>query len=165
MERFLVALLVTVLVSGLGRSVSADYTNVTTILDKAVKALGGEDKLRKIEAATWKTKGKITLWDHKEHEFTGQTTARGLDRFRSELEMDALGEKLKILAVLNGDNAWHTVGDMPLQPDTTAARLKCTVYLAVIPVTLEPLKGKGFKVEAAREEKVGGQPAVVLKVI
>ena len=165
MERFLVALLVTVSVSGPGRTVSADDTDVTAILDKAMKALGGEDKLSKIEAATWKAKGKITLGDNKEHEFTGQTTTQGLDRFRSELEVEFLdGTKLKFLSVLNGDKAWHTVGDMALYPDAAVARLKRTVYLAVIPVTLAPLKGPGFKVQAAGEEKVGGRPAVVLKV-
>ena len=165
MERFLVALLVTVTVSGPGRTASADDADVTVILDKAMKALGGEDRLGKIKGATWKSRGKITLGDHKEQEFTGQTTTQGLDRFRSELEVTYLdGTKLKFLSVLNGDKAWHMVGDMALYPDAAVARQKRTVYLAVIPVTLAPVKGPGFKVQAAGEEKVGGRPAVVLKV-
>ena len=165
MERFLVALLVTVTVSGPGRTASADDADVTVILDKAMKALGGEDSLGKIKGATWKARGKITLGDHKEQEFTGQTTTQGLDRFRSELEVAYLdGTKLKFLSVLNGDKAWHMVGDMALYPDAAVARQKRTVYLAVIPVTLAPVKGPGFKVQAAGEEKVGGRPAVVLKV-
>jgi hypothetical protein len=165
MERFLVAFLVTVFVSGLGRTVSADDTDVNAILDKAMKALGGEDKLGKIKVATWKAKGKITLGDGKEHEFTGQTTMQGLDRFRSEVEVKFLdATKLRFLAVLNGDKAWHTVGDMNLYPDAAVARMKRTVYLAVIPATLAPLKGEGFKVRAAGEENVGGRPAVDLKV-
>jgi len=38
------------------------------------------------------------------------------------------------------------------------------VYLQVIPTTLVSLKGKGFKVQTAGEEKVGGKPAVGIKV-
>jgi hypothetical protein len=34
----------------------------------------------------------------------------------------------------------------------------------VIPITMLPLKGNGFKYEATGEEKVGDKPAVVLKV-
>ena len=34
----------------------------------------------------------------------------------------------------------------------------------MIPVTILPLKGKGFKCEAAGEEKVGDKPAKVIKV-
>jgi hypothetical protein len=63
-----------------------DEKNVQAILDKAVKALGGEDKLTKIEAAVWKGKGKIIIGDNQEHEFTSQTIAQGFDRFRSELD-------------------------------------------------------------------------------
>ncbi len=93
MQRFLVAFLVTVFVSGAGTKVTADDKDVTAILDKAMKALGGEEKLKKIKAVTWKTKGKIRFKADdrippgaEEHEFTGRTTAEGLVRFRSERE-------------------------------------------------------------------------------
>ena len=35
----------------------------------------------------------------------------------------------------------------------------------MVPTTLVPLKGNGFKVEAKGEEKVGDKPAVVLKIV
>ena len=52
---------------------------------------------------------------------------------------------------------------MELDKDGVANE-KRTLYLQVVPATLLPLKGKGFKVEAAKEEKVGGKPAAALKV-
>jgi hypothetical protein len=71
------------------------------ILDKAVKALGGEDKLTKIEAAVWKGKGKMIIGDNQEHEFASQTIAQGFDRFRSELEVEGVfGRQLRMLSVL-----------------------------------------------------------------
>src|SRR5438105_3864101 len=38
------------------------------------------------------------------------------------------------------------------------------LYLRVVPMTLVPLKGKGFKIQTAAAEKVGGKPALGLKV-
>jgi len=164
MARILVALVVTVSISALGRTVSADDPDATAILDKAMKALGGEDKLKKIDAAIWKSKGKLRLGDNTEHDFTGQTIMQGLDRVRSEAEIEFLGQKHKMLAVLNGDKALQVFGHMPLQPDDAVARLKSSLYLAIIPVTITPLTEQRLKVRADGEEKVGGRPAVVLKV-
>ena len=48
--------------------------------------------------------------------------------------------------------------------DDEVAREKRNLYLQIVPVLLVPLKGKGFKVESAAEEKVGDKPASVLKV-
>ena len=44
------------------------------------------------------------------------------------------------------------------------ANQKRDVYLQIVPEMVVPLKGEGFKVESAAEEKVGGKPAAVLKV-
>jgi hypothetical protein len=200
MERFFFAILAAVLVSGLDKPVRADDTQATAVLDKAIHALGGEDRLGKIKAATWKAKGKITWGENgkgriapgeiEECDFTSQITAQGLDHFRSEIDLDFLDQvlkregitkeefekelkqdggkagdfpgKLEILTALDGDKAWFTAWDYPGKLDP--GHLKRTVYLELIPVLLAPVKGPGFKVEAAGEEKVGGRAAAVLKV-
>jgi hypothetical protein len=165
MQRFHVAILVSVFVFCSGRVASADEKEVQAILDKAVQALGGEEKLTKIEAAVWKGKGKIIIGDNQEHEFTSQTIAQGFDRFRSQLEVEGVvGRQLRMLSVLNRDKVWLSVGGMALKPDHALAGLKRNAYFALIPVTVVPLKGLGFKVQATGEEQVDGEPAVVLKV-
>ena len=165
MQRFHVALLVSVVVSGSGHMVSADEKGARAILDKAIKALGGEDKLTKIEAVAWKCKGKMIIGDNQEHEFTSQTIAQGFDRFRSELKVDGVvGRQLRMRSVLNRDKVWLSVGGMALHPDHALAGMKRSAYLALIPVTVVPLKGPGFKVQAAGEEQVEGEPALVIKV-
>ena len=58
MARFLGMVFVAVLVFGLGSATrAADDKEAKAILDKAIKALGGEEKLSKVKAATWKGKG------------------------------------------------------------------------------------------------------------
>ena len=166
MQRFYVAVILCVFVSGSGRMVSADENkDVEAILDKAIKALGGEDKLTKIKAVAWKGKGKMVVGDNQEHEFTGQTIAQGLDHFKSELDVEGVfGKQLKMLSVLNGDKVWLSVGGMALQPEHALAGMKRSAYLTLIPLTVVRLKGPGFKLQAAGEEQVEAEPALVIKV-
>jgi hypothetical protein len=78
--------------------------------------------------------------------------------------IDSGGDKLRIRSVLNGDNAWLSRRDVPLKPTRHATGLKRNLCLAMIPVTLAPLKDPRFKVEVGGDEKVGNRPAVVLNV-
>jgi len=167
MKRFHIAFFLAVNLLAPVSNVTADDKDVAAILDKAMKALGGEDKLSKIEAVTWKTTGWMNmLFQGAEHfKCTGELTIAGLDRSRSELIMlDPGGDKLRIRSILNGDNAWLSWGDVPLKPTRHAPGLKRSVFLAMIPVTLAPLKDPRFKIEVGGDEKVGNRPAVVLNV-
>jgi hypothetical protein len=161
MRRVLGAVLVTAFVFGLGRPARADADKVATaVLDNAIKALGGEEKLAKAKAMTWKGKGTITFGDN-DNEFTNQATVQGIDHYRNEFE----GQFGKGVTVVAGDKGWRKFGDMggPLAKEPLANE-KRTIYLTVIPITILPLKTKDFKVEAAGDEKVGDKPAVTLKV-
>jgi hypothetical protein len=69
------------------------------------------------------------------------------------------------VTVLAGDKGWRKFGDNKMEMDKDGvANEKRTVYLQVLPALLVPLRDKAFKIEAAGEEKVGGKPAVSLKV-
>src|SRR5262245_26331388 len=165
MRRVVGAVWVTGLLSGLGAPDRAeDDKDTRAILDKGIKALGGEEKLSKVKAATWKVKGKIIV-DGNENPFTLQVTVQGLDRIRSAFEGEFGGTPIKGMTVLAGDKGWRQFADNTMELDRDAlANEKRTLYLQVIPAMLVPLKGKGFKVQSAGEEKVGGKPAVGIKV-
>jgi hypothetical protein len=87
MRRFHSAFFVAVVLLAPVSIATADDREVAAILSKAMKALGGEDKLSKIEAVTWKTTGWMNmLYQGPEHfKLTGELTVAGLDRSRSEL--------------------------------------------------------------------------------
>jgi outer membrane lipoprotein-sorting protein len=162
MTRFFGALLALAFVFGLvGASRAAD---ATAILDKAIQALGGEEKLSKLNAVTYKAKGTITFMGN-DNAITTQTTIQGLDHLRSEFEGEFGGNKITGVTVINGDKGWRKFGDQVMEMDKDAiANEKRTIYLSVVPMTVVPLKGKGFKVEVVGEEKVGGKDTAVLKV-
>jgi hypothetical protein len=164
MMRFLVAALLAVVAVAPVNPSRADEQEAKAVLDKAIKAIGGEEVLDKAKVITWKIKGSITFGDN-DNEFTGQTTAQGLDRSRAEFEGDFNGNTVKGVTVLDGDKGWRKFGDDTMElDDDQVAREKRTLYLQMVPVLLVPLKGPGFKVESAAEEKVGDRPASVLKV-
>jgi uncharacterized protein (TIGR02246 family) len=135
--------------------------DASAILDKAIAALGGEQRLSKIKAATWKTKGTISLGGN-DNEASTQVTMQGLDHFRQEFDGGFGG---KGILLLDGDKAWRTFGEQVMALDKQGvADLKRTAYLAVIPITILPLKTKEFKVEALAEEKTDRKPLACIKV-
>ncbi|QJX00990.1 LolA-like protein [Frigoriglobus tundricola] len=165
MKRLLGVVLLTALgLNTSGTARGADEKDATAVLDTAIRALGGAEKLGGVKAATWKTKGTVTIGGS-DNAFDMITTVQGLDNYRSEFEAEFGGNSVKGVTVLNGDKGWRKFGDMGDELDKDAlANEKRNVYLQVVPATLLPLKGKGFKVEAAGTEKVDGKPATVLKV-
>jgi hypothetical protein len=164
MTRLIGAALALALVLGLGGLARAADKDTDAVLDKAIKALGGADNLAKAKAATWKTKGTLTIMGT-DNAFTTHATVQGLDHFRQEFEGEFGGNKVEGVGVIAGDKGWRKFGDNTMAMDKDAlGNEKRTVYLNVVPMTILPLKDKGFKVEAAGEEKVADKPAAVLKV-
>ena len=152
-------------VSGIAGAARADDAAVNSILDKAIQALGGEAKLSKLEAYSIKSKGTV-IFGGNENQLVSESTVAGLDRFRQEFEVGSQGNQFKGVVVLNGDKAWRKQGgNNTAELDAEAiTHEKRSVYLQIIPTTILPLKTKAFKVEAAADETVAGNPAVVLKV-
>jgi len=164
-NRFIGVVLTTTCLAAFSCVARADADKGTgAVIDKAIKALGGEEKLGSVKGATWKAKGTITIGGD-DNKFTSQTTVQGHDRFRSEFEGEIMGNKISGLTILDGDKGWRKFNDMVSEFDKDAvANEKRTVYLQLIPATILPLKGKNFKVESAGEEKIDDKPAVALKV-
>jgi hypothetical protein len=165
MKRFLHAALAIVFVTTIASLARGDDKDPITVLDKAIKALGGEEKLKKVDSIKWKSKVAITF-NGNTNDFTSYATIQGLDHYRSEIEGEFGGNPFKGVTVFNGDKGWRRFGEnkMDLEGDALANE-KRQVYLQVIPSLLVPLKGKGFKLEAAGEEKVDDKPAAGIKVI
>lgn len=164
MRKLLGPALLTLLVCGFSVPALSADNDAGGLVDKAIAALGGEAKLSQGKGMTWKSKGSITFGDN-ENQFTGDATVAGLDRYHSEFEGDFGGNKIKGVTVLDGDKGWRKFGEtiMPMDADQVANE-KRSVYLQAVPVTLLPLKGKGFKVETAGDERVAGADAAGVKV-
>jgi hypothetical protein len=134
------------------------------IVEKAIKALGGEEKLKKAGSFSWKAKGTISFGGN-DNAFTSSATVEGLNHYRGEFEGEFGGNKIHGVTIVNEDKGWRKFGDMKMDFDKDALENeKRTVYLQVIPATILPLTKKEFKVKAAGEEKVGDKQAAVIEV-
>jgi hypothetical protein len=164
MTRFIGGMLVLVVASSFGMRAWADSDkDPKAILDKAIKALGGEEKLNTVKAASWKTKGKINIGGN-EAPITAEATVQGLDHSRQQFETEFGGNMVKGTVVLAGDKGWRNFGDMKMELDKNGVmNEKRNLYLLMTPITLLPLQEKGFKIEAAPDEKVDGKPAMGIK--
>src|SRR5262245_55565553 len=101
-----------VLMIGLGGPArAADAREARAVLDKAVKALGGEEKLSKLKAVTWKARGTVSIGGT-DNDFTLQATVQGLDHSRHEFEGEFGGNKIMSVTVLAGDKGWRKFADM-----------------------------------------------------
>jgi hypothetical protein len=159
MTRLLGAALAIALVSNLAGVARAD-DKADTILDKAIKALGGQEKLDKADAISVSSKGTARFQGN-ESDVTWKSTVKGTDHMRNELKSD----QFNAIFVLAGDKGWGKFGDETREMEGGfLANQKRNLAMQLVPMRPVVLKGKGFKYEAVGEQQVGGKPASGLKV-
>jgi hypothetical protein len=164
MKPFLGAALAILFATSAAGPARADEKDPNAILDKAIKAMGGEEKLKKLDAWTVKTKGTISV-NGDSNPFTVASTLQGLDHSRVDFEGEFGGNPLKGVVILNGNKGWRSFNGQKMDMgEDEVANEKRNHYLHVIPAKPLVLKDKGFKLEAADEQKVGDKPAVGIKV-
>jgi hypothetical protein len=158
-------LLVTGFVACLGVQARAEGSkDAGAVVDKAIKAMGGAEKLGALKAATWKSKGVIAFGGD-DNKFSSETTVKGHDHFRNDFTGDFGGMEIKGSSILAGDKGWRKFNDMVTEMDKDAVtNEKHNVYLQLVPLTLLPLKSSHFKLGAVSEEKIDNKPATTVKV-
>jgi hypothetical protein len=155
---------VAALLLGLAGVAGAEDRQATAILDRAIKALGGEEALAKAEVISWTSKGKIYL-EGTPNGFTLRTTLKGLDRSRAEFGGEFDGSGIELVTILDGEKGWRRFNGTILElNERELAGERQNAYLQAISIKMLALKGTGFKVESKGEEKLEGKQASVLKV-
>jgi hypothetical protein len=162
-----IILLATVLGVTLGMAGPAradERSDAEALLDKGIKALGGEANLTKFKAATWKCKGKIHLGDETD-DFSSEWALQAPDQLRIALEVTGKQGTFKQVRVLNGDKGWIKVDNEETSelPKGTLAEEKKNMDVHWV-ATLVPLKDKSLKLAPLPEAKVGDRPVVGIKV-
>ena len=126
------------------------------VVNKAVKAMGGEKALAKHKAATWTEKGTYYGMG-KGLPFTGKYAMSLPDKFKMEIEG-------AFTLVISGEKGWiSAMGDTKeMDKDQLAAQMND--HRAGYIATLLPLKDKAFTLTMIGEAKVEEKPAVGIKV-
>jgi hypothetical protein len=146
-----------------GRARAAD--DARAIVDKAIKAQGGEAKLAKLKRARVKVVGKLALGPGKPDAPFVITDVWQMPRqYKTSLEVTADGKKLSQTLVLNGDKGWASLnGETKELPKEALAEMKEQKYAEDLDRLLG-LKDKGVTLTVLKEAKVNGKPAVGVAV-
>jgi hypothetical protein len=136
------------------------------ILDKAIKAMGGADKLTKLPAVSWKGKGMVQVEGLK-IDLTDEWSAQGDRLFRWRVEVTMDGQSESGVLVINKDKGWvkgdnsDKVRDMP-KDDLRMLQNEFRVIRLV--ERLVPLKDKAYQLSPLGEIKIKDRAAVGIKV-
>jgi hypothetical protein len=159
------AVIVAVAASGFVGALRAEGDkSATAVIDKAIKALGGDEKLKAIKAASWKGKGTLTF-QGADSEISSTTTIEVPRQFRQDFETQVGGSMVTGSTVIGGDKGWRKLNDEVSAMDNDAiANERLNIYPQLLPPSILLLKSDRVKVATAPEENVDGKPAVGLKV-
>lgn len=142
-----------------------DFPELKALVEKAIKATGGEEKLKKLEGATLKARGSVHA-ENMEIPFTVEGSAKALDRWRLDFDANVNGTVLKIMLVFNSDKVWAKVNEQTSPgPEELVTALKTDTYALRLAHTLLPLKAADCKLSPMGEIQIGGKPAVGLKAV
>lgn len=159
------AILSTCLVFGLltGAAVrAADQPTPQAVIDKAIKAHGGVEKLTKHTASQTKTKGTLEALNG--ITFTSETTVQFPDKLKDVMEMQVMGQNVTLVTVYNGKQASITANGqaVPL-PDKALDEVKEAVSMLGV-MRMVGLTKKGYELAPLGEAKVNDRPAVGVRV-
>jgi hypothetical protein len=126
------------------------------IIDKAIKAAGGEEKLAKFKAHTWSAKG--TYYGAGDGmPYTAEYAVQFPDKIRVEI-------KNVFTLVLNGDKGWMKMGENAEEMNADQLTEQKEQQHAGYVASLLPLKDKAYTLTALGDSKVGDRPVVGVKV-
>jgi hypothetical protein len=162
MRRFVcLAVALSLTVAGLGRA--EEKAEPKALIEKAIKATGGEETIAKFKVTIFKDKGKFYGMGQGEA-YTGEFTVQHPDKMRVKIEAGAGDMKFTFIQVVNGDKVWRKLGDAKAAVEKEeAAEVRESVYAGFV-ASLLPLKDKSFELAPLGEVKVGGKPALGVKV-
>jgi hypothetical protein len=131
------------------------------IIDKAIKAHGGAEKIGKEKAAQTKSKGTLSLMGGLN--FTEETTVQP-DRLKSVLQLEAGGNTIQVTTVFDGKKAWASVNGQTQELEGKVLdEMKEASYMTRL-ARLAVLKDNEYELSPLGEVKVNGKPAVGIRV-
>lgn len=136
--------------------VADDQADARALVEKAIAAIGGEAKLAKFTAETWKSKG--TYYGMGDGvPYTGNYSLHWPGKFRMEIEG-------VFVIVLNNDKGWVKAGDMVTELNADQFKHQQEEHYGGWVASLLPLKEKEFKLSTTGESKIDNRDCLGVRV-
>jgi hypothetical protein len=162
MSQFILAATLSLILITPGVSRADERADMLEIVNKAIEAVGGDEKLAKFQAEIFRAKGKIRLRGADLVIDSGEWSVQRPDKLRTQVKAG----DLTWIHVVNGDKVWSKIGDMAtLQiEDKDQIGQAIEQRYADWVCTLVPLKAKEFTLHSAGVAKVAKKPATGVRV-
>ena len=132
------------------------------VIERAVKAHGGFDRLSRVHADRVKSRG-VLIVNGRETPFESETMVQLPNQFRNVLRLDG-DRKAVFVEVLNGDKVSFRLDGQPQKvDDNLTAEIRETMQLNQAIRLVPLLTDKTYKLEALGEVKVEDQPCLAVK--
>jgi len=148
----------------LGSSSLRAQDELRAVIDRAIKAHGGEANLDKHKAGQTKAKGTAFIQGNP-IELTEEATFHLPNKLKSVQELQVNGAQVKITVGFDGTKAWLNVNGMNLDMklDKLGELFKDQIYIGEV-TRLTKLKDKAYELSSLGETKVQGKDAVGVRV-
>jgi len=133
------------------------------VVDKALKAVGGEAKLAKFKAGTWKAKMTASEGGN-DLAITTDGSWQGLNQYHIDAEATRDGRTYAVTFIINGDKGWAKRKEAVDEAKEELPMVKNGLYAMRAPHLLAEFKGKDFKLSYLGEMKVNDKAAVGVSV-
>jgi hypothetical protein len=161
MRTVLIPSLVAGLLLAAGSAARAD--DVQSILDKAIKAHGGAEKIAKQGTIQTKSKGTVEVMGMS-LPFTEESTVQQPNQLKSVVELEINGQKINITTVYNKDKGWvQAAGNTMDLPENALTAVKEQLVM-MRTARLTELKDKKDELSLIGDDKVEGKDVVGIRV-
>lgn len=134
------------------------------VIDRAIKAHGGTANLSKFQAITFTLRGKCFALGGTGADYTSRWTVQDPYKLREETDIAAVGRKLHVVRVVNGDRGWVRMGITTRPMDREALTERKEGLYADHVARLADLTNGKYRLTPLGASKVGVRDAVGVRV-
>jgi hypothetical protein len=154
-------LAVTLAVPSAGRAQDAECK---TIIEQAMKAQGGADKLKAVKGTTVKAKGNIEIMGMK-LDFTADIYHQPPGKIKSVINLSVQGMQIEIIQVVDGKKGWASaLGQVKDLEEVEIDEALAMVHVEAVTNLYVLKEDKAFQLSPLGETKVGETTAVGVQV-
>lgn len=133
------------------------------LIDRALKAMGGEANLTRLQAATWKGRGTY-FGLGQSISYAGDWAVQPPERARIAIQGEFRGQPFSRVLVINGNKGWIKLNDQVEEMNKeTLAEEKQRLYANWV-ASLAPLKDPAFELSLVDDKRIGEQACDGVKV-
>jgi uncharacterized protein (UPF0216 family) len=164
MRKLLCAAWMAVVVSGVaGKAPAPGEETPQAVIERAIKAHGGQDRLSRVKADRVKSRGTLFI-DKLEVPFSAETTVQMPAQIKNVIHF-APDQKRTLVQILNGDKAFVTLDGQPQKIEQAALNEMREILQLERAIRLVPLlTDKSFELAPLGESKVNERTVVGVKV-